>query len=129
MIHLCYHSIMKKLDFEFYERPNGHVEFKEFLDKLNKKDRVKLLAIIYEISIHGISVGIQQNWIKFIDKNLYEVRSKVGKNQQRGLYFHVTDNKYIITHGFTKKTQKTPTREIKHAKDLRDEYFKNRKES
>ncbi|WP_338934770.1 type II toxin-antitoxin system RelE/ParE family toxin [Lactobacillus helveticus] len=118
---------MKNLNFEFYKRPNDHVEFQEFLDKLNKKDRAKMLAIIYEISIHGISVGIQQNWVKFIDTNLYEDRSKVGKNQQRGLYFHVTDNKFIITHDFTKKTQKTPMREIKHAKDLCNEYFKYRK--
>lgn len=127
MIYLRYHKIMEKLNFEFYKRPNGHVEFQEFLNKLNKKDRAKMLAIIYELSLHGISVGVQQNWVKFIDKNLYEVRSKVGKNQQRGLYFHVADNKFIITHGFTKKTQKTPMREIKHAQDLRDEYFKYRK--
>ena len=92
MIYLCYHKTMEKLNFEFYKRPNGHVEFQEFLNKLNKKDRAKMLAIIYELSLHGISVGIQQNWVKFIDKNLYEVRSKVGKNQQRGLYFHVADN-------------------------------------
>lgn len=34
---------MKNLNFEFYKRPNGHVEFQEFLDKLNKKDRAKML--------------------------------------------------------------------------------------
>lgn len=88
---------MEELDFEFYERPNGHIEFQEFLDKLNKKDRVKLLAVIHAVSIYGIDVGIQQNWVK-----------------------------YMITHGFTKKTQKTPTREIEHAKKLRDEYFANK---
>ena len=81
MIYLRYHKIMEKLNFEFYKRPNGQVEFQEFLNKLNKKDRAKMLAIIYELSLHGICVGIQQNWVKFIDKNLYEVRSKVGKNQ------------------------------------------------
>ena len=44
------------------------------------------------ISVQGISTGIQHNWVKRIDKNLYEIRSRVSNNQQRGLYFHVEDN-------------------------------------
>ncbi len=40
------------------------------------------------------------------EKNLYELRSKVAKNIQRALYFHVEDTRYVITHEFTKKTQK-----------------------
>lgn len=118
----------KKIDFEFYKRPNGHIEFQEFLDKLNNKDRAKLLATINSVSKHGISAGIQQNWVKFIDKNLYEIRSKVGNNQQRGLYFHIDNKRYMITHGFTKKTKKTPQREINHAKKLRAEYYANKEE-
>jgi len=43
--------------------------------------------------------------------------------------FHVINNRYIITHGFTKKTQKTPKREIIHAKQIRrefeEEYYAN----
>lgn len=118
---------MEKVIFEFYTRPNGHTEFLEYLESLNKKERARLLAIIKMVSIQGISTGIQHNWVKRIDKNLYEVRSRVCNNQQRGLYFHVEDNHYIITHGFTKKTQKTPQREINHAKDLRSEYLENRR--
>lgn len=124
--YICYHIYMKEIEFEFYTRPNGHTEFLEYLESLNKKERAKLLAIIEMISTYGISIGIQHNWIKRIDKNLYEVRSRVGNNQQRGLYFHVEENRYIITHGFTKKTQKTPQREIDHAKELRLEYLKNK---
>lgn len=32
---------------------------------------------------------------------------------------------YIITHGFTKKTQKTPVNEIKHAEVLKKEFEEN----
>ena len=43
--------------------------------------------------------------------------------------FIVINNRYIITHGFTKKTQKTPKREIIHAKQIRrefeEEYYAN----
>ncbi|MFW3589621.1 type II toxin-antitoxin system RelE/ParE family toxin, partial [Vagococcus fluvialis] len=44
---------------------------------------------------------------------------------QRAIYFHVDNGRYVITHGFTKKTEKTPITELKHAKELREEWFKN----
>ena len=86
------------------------------------------MARINIISEKRISISIQHNWVKPLEKNLYEVRSRISNNQQRGLYFHVDGTHYVITHGFTKKTPKTPLREIKHAKALRAEYFTNRKE-
>ncbi|WP_338145608.1 type II toxin-antitoxin system RelE/ParE family toxin [Macrococcus armenti] len=52
------------------------------------------------------------------------MRSRVGNSQQRALYFQYVDNKYVITHGFTKKTQKTPKREITRAKSIRGKYLK-----
>ena len=68
--------------------------------------------------------------IKKLDTEIYEIRSKVSSNIQRALYFHVKNNQYIITHGFTKKTQKTPKREIIHAKQIRrefeEEYYANK---
>ena len=58
-----------------------------------------------------------------------EIRHKCPNSIQRALYFHVINNRYIITHGFTKKTQKTPKREIIHAKQIRrefeEEYYAN----
>ena len=60
-----------------------------------------------------------------VDDDIFEIRSKVSSNIQRALYFHVTDERYIITHGFTKKTQKTPINEIKHARVLKKEFEEN----
>ncbi|WP_424321567.1 type II toxin-antitoxin system RelE/ParE family toxin [Lacticaseibacillus chiayiensis] len=40
------------------------------------------------------------------------------------IYFHVVDGKYMITHGFTKKTQRTPRLQIEHAEKIRKEYFR-----
>ena len=119
---------MEDLEFEFYTRPNGHTEFAEYLDSLDVKAKAKLLARINMVATYGLSAGIHHNWVKPLEKNLYEIRSRVSNNQQRGLYFHVDGVHYVITHGFTKKTLKTPPREINHAKKLRDEYFANRKE-
>lgn len=53
------------------------------------------------------------------------MRNKIGENIQRGLYFHAENGRYVITHGFTKKSEKTPKKEIDHAKKLRKEWFEN----
>lgn len=125
-IEVCYNTTMNKPEFETYERPNGHDEFAEWLHTLPKKDRAKMLQVISDTQDQGLLVAQRMTWVKKLDghKNLYELRSKVSTNIQRALYFHVEKSKYIITHGFTKKTQKTPSTEIDHALDLREEWEK-----
>ena len=118
-------NYIKKPKFEFYTRPTGKNEFIEFLQSLPIKDKQKLLAIINMVQEHGLLVAQRMEWVKKVDDDIFEIRSKVSSNIQRALYFHVTDERYIITHGFTKKTQKTPINEIKHAKVLKKEFEEN----
>ena len=70
----------------------------------------------------GIQAAIQLEWLKKLESEIYEIRLKISSNIQRALYFHVRNNQYIITHGFTKKTQKTPTKEIIKAKQIKEEF-------
>ena len=113
---------MEKPKFISYTRPNGHNEFEEFYNSLPVKDRNKLRATIEMIEEAGIQAAIQLEWIKKLDSEINEIRSKVSSNIQRALYFHVKNNQYIITHGFTKKTQKTPIKEIERAKQIKYEF-------
>nr|WP_245994892.1 type II toxin-antitoxin system RelE/ParE family toxin [Companilactobacillus furfuricola] len=57
-----------------------------------------------------MSVGIQHDWVKHLDNNLYEIRCRVGNNQQGGLYFHVQNDHYVNTHGFKKKSENASKR-------------------
>ena len=120
---------MEKPKFEFYTRPNGHNEFLEFLESLTESDSDKMFSLIHKIQDSGLIVAQYMQWVKKVDKNLYEIRLKCPNSIQRALYFHVINNRYIITHGFTKKTQKIPKREIIHAKQIRrefeEEYYAN----
>ena len=113
---------MEKPKFVAYTRPNGHNEIEEFYNSLPNKDRNKIRATIDMIEEVGILPAIQLEWIKKLDTEIYEIRSKVSSNIQRALYFHVKNNQYIITHGFTKKTQKTPIKEIIRAKQIKSEF-------
>ncbi len=94
------------------------------MESLPIKDFQKLHAVITSIEEFGILTAIQQEWVKKLNSEIYEIRSKVSTNIQRVLYFHESNNMYIITHGFTEKTQKTPTREINHAITIKKEYEK-----
>ncbi|MDH6364503.1 phage-related protein [Enterococcus sp. PF1-24] len=106
-------------------RPNGHDEFLEWIETLPQKDSAKLLRMISETEKNGMLMAQRLQWVKKVDVNLYELRSKVGSNIQRAMYFHVIDGRYIITHGFTKKSQKTPVKELEHAKKIRKEWLDN----
>lgn len=120
---ICYHGdTMKKPIFEFYTRPNGHNEFVEFYKSLPQKDKEKLLATISMIQEHGLLTAQHMEWVKKLNSDIFEIRSKVSSNIQRALYFHAVDNRYIITHGFTKKSQKTPINEIKKAQLIKKEF-------
>ncbi|MDB1687147.1 type II toxin-antitoxin system RelE/ParE family toxin [Enterococcus casseliflavus] len=113
---------MDKPKFEFYERPNGHNEFIEFFEQLPEKDQKKMLAVIANVEEHGILIAQKMKWVKKLGDNLFELRSGMGGNIQRALYFHWLGSKFIITHGFTKKTQKTPIPEIAKAIEIRKEF-------
>ncbi|AMC00164.1 Phage-related protein [Aerococcus viridans] len=115
--------VNKKIEFEFFDEE----EFKKFLDKLPSKDAIKVMSMIDNIEIRGIQSSIKNQWVKKLDDNLFEIRSKSSNNIQRGIYFHVKDSRYIITHFFTKKDQKTPKREIERGKNRRKLYFVRRK--
>ncbi len=109
---------MKTIEFDYYDWN----EFEEYLDSLPDKDAAKLLAVINNIEEYGLAIAARQKWIKKLESNLYEIRSKYASNIQRAIYFHWENNKYVITHGFTKKTQKTPKREIKKGMRRRNIY-------
>lgn len=113
---------MDKPKFEFYERPNGHNEFIEFFEQLPEKAQKKMLAVIANVEEHGILIAQKMKWVKKLGDNLFELRSGIGGNIQRALYFHWLGSKFIITHGFTKKTQKTPIQEIAKAIEIRKEF-------
>ena len=60
---------------------------------------------------------------------IFELWTIQGNNIVRNLYFFIIGKKIIITHGFRKKTQKTPPEEIAKAKNCREDYKKRHPEN
>jgi phage-related protein len=115
---------MKKLIFDWIKRPDGTSEFVDFVSSLPVKDRAKFYAVITKVEEYGLEMAKKMKWVKKLREGIFELRSKQGNDIQRALYFHEVENRYLITHGFTKKTDKVPDSEIEHSKRLRDQYLR-----
>lgn len=115
-------------DFEiiFYSKEDGTEPVKEFLDSLDVKMRAKMVRTILMLQKNGYE--LREPYSKSISEGIMELRSKVGTDITRVLYFFMVGRKVVLTNGFIKKSNKTPTEEIERAKRYRADYL-NRKEN
>lgn len=76
-----------------------------------------------------IGLALCDNWdySKHLDDGIFELRAKVGSDISRVMYFFVINHEIILTHGFVKKSQKTPKGEIDRVKKYRKDYLERKK--
>jgi phage-related protein len=110
----------------FYEKENGSVPAEVFLDSLDQKMNAKMTRAMAALQEHGHE--LREPYSKHLTDGIFELRAQVGTNISRALYFFFVGKRIIITHGFIKKTQKTPASEIDKAKSYRKEFL-NREEN
>lgn len=95
----------------------------DFMESLDEKAREKIYYNARKAQIVNDS-----ELFKKLNEFIWEFRTLYNKNYYRLLAFwDKSDNKETLvfaTHGFVKKTRKTPKREIKRAEEIRKEYFK-----
>jgi len=110
-----------KYKVSFFEKNNGEIPAEEFINSLDDKIAAKIYWIFSMIETNGPEM--REPYSKHLDDGIFEVRAQIGTNLARVLYFFIVGKRVIATHGFTKKTQKTPTQEIKIAKEYRKEFL------
>lgn len=105
-------------EFEYYDWN----EFSTFLKALPLKERTKFAGTIAKIEDQGLYVAARQRWTRKIDGQIHllEIRSKFSSNIVRAPFFKSSD----ITHGFKKKSQKMPKKELDKALKRRELYEK-----
>lgn len=108
------------MEIKFYEDEQGKVPVREFLDSLDIKMRQKMLRSIQALQDMGISLRMPLS--EALGDGIFELRAKIGSNISRVMYFFIIGDSAVLTHGFIKKTQKTPARELEKAKKIRDDY-------
>lgn len=109
---------------EFVELPNGRVPAREFLDSLDDKAAARIDAFIERLRIYGNRM--QGKFVKKLTNDVFELRVKQFDRIFRVLFFYQRGMLIVITSGFQKKTEQTPTSEITRAEQLRRLWLKYR---
>lgn len=105
----------------FYRTDEKECPMLDFLNSCDEKMRAKVARTVDALREFG--TDLREPYSKPLSDGIFELRMKVGSNISRVLYFFVIDNKIVLTHGFIKKTQKTPRAEIDRAKRYRADYL------
>ncbi|MDA3910843.1 MAG: type II toxin-antitoxin system RelE/ParE family toxin [Bacteroidales bacterium] len=100
--------------------------FEAFLKGLPEKAQNKIFKIIEAIETFE---RVPANYLKYIKgtEGLFEARAKLGSDTWRVFCFFDDGKLVILLNGFTKKTQKTPKKEIAKAERLMKEYYKEKR--
>lgn len=92
--------------------PRGENLIESFIVKQEQGTKAKITRMILALERYGPNLGMPYS--KKIDKDLWELRIS-GKETVR-VFYTVRKNEIILLHIFKKKTEKTPLREIKLAR-------------
>lgn len=110
-----------KWQVELYENSRGEKLVEEFFDSLDKKANLKIAHAFELLETFGLQGGYP-HIKKLTGTMLWEYRI-LGSDSIRILYVLITGRIFLILHGFKKKKQKTPVKEIKIAEERLQEYL------
>lgn len=96
-----------------YRTSSDDYPIQEFIDSLEIKAQSKVKDSIKLLQEFGIRLGLP-HVKKLTGTELWELRI-VGSDSIRVLYVAVTGKTFVLLHGFKKKKDKTPPKEIKIA--------------
>lgn len=110
---------------EFYERDDGGCPVEEFLNGLDRPPRAKVLALIQLLAEQGPVLPFPYS--SQARGRIRELRTQYGRENLRVLYFGAAAREWVLLHGFTKRTPKTPERDIRLAETRMTEYLERQK--
>jgi phage-related protein len=109
----------------FYVDENGFSSVREFLQSLDIKTQARFVWSIEQLRIRNAKA--QEPLVRHLDGKLWELREESSTNIYRLLYFFFSGRRIVFLHGFQKKTQKTPRREIEIALQRMDNFTKRQR--
>ena len=109
----------------FYKTSSGHSPVEEFIDSLNEKEAKK---VVWTLRLVRDLERVPEEYLKKLKStdDIWEIRVQFGNNIFRFLGFYES-NTIILTNAFSKKTQKTPEKEIELAKQRKKECNERKK--
>lgn len=109
----------------FYRTADGKCPVQDFLDSLSGKVAQKVtwvLSLLEDLDV------VPSLYLKKLGgtEEIWECRIQFGSNAYRVFCFFANNSVVVLTHGFVKKSQKTPKHEIEKAEAYRRDFLKRR---
>ncbi len=111
----------KKWDVIYYESESGECPVKEFIGEKTVNNQQKIASIISYLQEQG--VNLPRPYADYLRDGIYELRVKLSGDETRTLYFFCFENYIILTHTFSKKSDKVPVSEIKKALKYKEDFL------
>ncbi len=109
---------------EYYKKENGNIPVLDYLLSIDAKLRAKAFSEIELLEKHGSD--LREPYVKPIKgtqyQGLFELRVKFASDISRIFYFTYRQKTFVLLHGFTKKTEMTPQRELDRALRYKEDY-------
>lgn len=98
---------------KFFQTTRGESPVSEFIEAQNEPIVAKITSAIDLLETDG--PFLKPPYIKKLQDKLYELRisSKIAIR----IFYTIKDGQYYLLHAFKKKSQRTPTKELKTAVD------------
>ncbi len=133
-------SQSKKEEMQKKEKVARYINFKKYLCRMEKSRAIihfgdyfpnfyaslELGArrkVAYILDMLKTEVRLSEKFVKFIRDGLFELRAEHSGNIYRVFFIFDKGNIVVLFNGFQKKSQKTPSEEIKKALKIKEEYF------
>ena len=97
----------------FYREDGGRSPVSEFLEDLDERAQESVIASIEQLRVRNIRA--REPLVRHLEDKLWELGDESRGNIYRLIYFFFAGRRIVLLHGFQKKTQKTPRREIELA--------------
>lgn len=117
----------KKILADFYQNVNGKMPLRDWLLRQSREDRRIIGKDIQKVEF-GWPIGLP--YCRSLGHGLWEVRNNISEGRIARIIFFIHHNRMVLLHGFIKKTQKTPDKDlalaVKRMKEVKND-DKNKK--
>ena len=112
---------------EYYHTRVGNCPVQDFLDTLDPKEAQKVLWVFRLIErLDRVPITYLKKLVG--TEEIWECRISAQRGIYRVFGFFIRGSRLILTHGYTKKRQRTDPREIRKAERYRQDYLDRHKE-
>ena len=99
----------KKLPAFFYQTPSGNQPVRDWIKGLSSEDRQLVGRDVQKVEF-GWPIGMP--YCRSLGNGLWEVRSDLTDGKTGRVIFCLVRGRMVLLHGFIKKTQKTPAKDM-----------------